>query len=189
MTDFLPRLSGDRRQATGDRRAAALRAYLAATEAMSVAAAPGEVFGDLLRDPPRRSDRWPVCMTASVRKAAEYEVLAAAVPGLDGIARRFIARLEASPEPERCIVHRDIYPPNVMMKDDLQVTGLIDFSIGTRIGDHDYVKQLIKARHGAEVMDRIDLYVVWFAFDFACNHDDAMVFARCADLTRDSGAN
>ena len=51
------------------------------------------------------------------------------------------------------------------------------------------MKQLIQARHGAEVMDRIDLYAVWFAFDFACNHDDAAIFAWYTDLPRDFGAN
>ena len=55
--------------------------------------------------------------------AAEDEVLAAAASGLDGIARRFVARLEAIPKPERYIVYGDIWPPNVMMNDDLQVTG------------------------------------------------------------------
>ncbi len=203
MAALLPRLSGARR-------ATALRAYLAAAEAMAVATAPGEAFGDLLLDQPRRCDKWSDYLTARVRKAAEDDVLAAAIPGLAGIARRFIARLEAIPDPARCIVHGDIWPPNVMMNDDLQVTGLIDFSFTTRIGDHvmdlagachfllatkssskadhDYLKELILAKHGAEVIDRIGLYAVWFAFDFAFNHDDAAVFAWCANLIRGFGA-
>jgi aminoglycoside phosphotransferase (APT) family kinase protein len=129
MAALLPKLSGDRR-------AAALRAYLAAAEAMSVATAPGEAFGDLLLDQPRRCERWADYLTARVRKAAEDDALAAAVPGLAGIVERFNARLEAIPDPQRCIVHGDIWPPNVMMNDALQVTGLIDFSFTTRIGDH-----------------------------------------------------
>lgn len=189
---------------SGDRRAAALRAYLAAAEAMSTVTVPGEAFGDLLLDQPRRCDKWSDYLTARVRTAAKDEVLAAAVPGLAAIAQRFIARLEALPDPARCIVHGDIYPPNVMMNDDLQVTGLIDFSFTTRVGDHvmdlagacyylqvieatsqadlDYLKQLILERHGAEVIERIDLYAVWFAFDFAYNHDAAVVFQWCANL-------
>ncbi|NEY92246.1 hypothetical protein [Tabrizicola oligotrophica] len=51
MAALLPKLSGERR-------APALRAYLAAAEAMSVASAPGEAFGDLLLDQPTRCDRW-----------------------------------------------------------------------------------------------------------------------------------
>ncbi len=199
MAALLPQLSGDRRSTT-------LTAYLAAAEAMAVATAPGEAFGDLLLDQPRRCDKWPDYLTARVRKAAEDNELAAAIPGLAGIAERFMARLDAIPDPVRCIVHGDIWPPNIMMNDDLQVTGLIDFSFTTRIGDHimdlagachfllatksssqadhDYLKQLILAKHGADVMDRIGLYAVWFGFDFSFNHDDATVFAWCTKLIR-----
>ena len=204
MAALLPKLSGERR-------ATALRAYLAAAEAMSAAAAPGEAFGDLLLDQPRRCDKWSDYLTARVRKAAADDMLAAAIPGLAGIVERFTARLEAIPDPASCIVHGDIWPPNVMMNDDLQVTGLIDFSFTTRIGDHimdlagachfllatksssqadhDYLKQLILAKHGAEVIDRIGLYAVWFAFDFAFNHDDAAVFAWCTNLIREFASN
>jgi aminoglycoside phosphotransferase (APT) family kinase protein len=199
MAALLPGLSGERR-------ATALRAYLAAAEAMSSAKAPDEAYGDLLLDNPRRCDRWSDYLTARVRVAGEDKVLAAAVPDLAGIVKRFNARLEAIPDPAKCIVHGDLWPPNFMMNDDLQVTGLIDFSFTTRIGDHimdlagachfllatkassqadhDYLKQLILARHGAEVLDRINLYAVWFAFDFAFNHEDAGVFGWCVDLIK-----
>jgi aminoglycoside phosphotransferase (APT) family kinase protein len=204
MAALLPKLSGERR-------AAALRAYLATAEAMSGVVRPGEAFGDLLLDQPRRCDHWADYLTERVRVAAKDEVLAAAVPRLDGIADRFIARLEAMPDPVRCIVHGDFWPPNVMMNNDLQVTGLIDFSFTTRIGDHvmdlagachfllatkasskadhDYLRQLILVKHGPEVIDRIGLYAVWFAFDFAFNHDDAAVFAWCTNLIRNFAAD
>lgn len=54
---------------------------------------------------------------------------------------------------------------------------------------HDFLKQLIKERYGAEVIDRIGLYAVWFAFDFSFNHEDAAVFAWCAKLIRDFAAD
>lgn len=203
MAALLPKLSGDSR-------ATALRAYLAAAEAMAVATAPDEAFGDLLLDQPRRCDHWTDYLTARVRKAAEADALVEAIPGLAGIVRRFNTRLETIPDPPRCIVHGDIWPPNVMMNDDLQVTGLIDFSFTTRIGDHimdlagashfllatksssradhDYLMHLILAKHGADVIDRIGLYAVWFAFDFAFNHNDAAVFAWCTNLIRDFAA-
>ncbi len=204
MAALLPSLSGERR-------ATALRAYLAAAEAMSTATAPGEAFGDLLLDQPRRCDRWADYLTARVRQAAKDGLLVAAIPSLAGIVERFNARLDAIPDPARCIVHGDIWPPNVMMNDALQVTGLIDFSFTTRIGDHvmdlagachfllatksssqadhDYLKQLILTKHGEEVMDRIGLYAVWFAFDFSINHDDAAAFAWCVNLIRGFAAN
>jgi aminoglycoside phosphotransferase (APT) family kinase protein len=202
MAALLPRLSGERR-------AAAFRAYLAAAEAMSAVTVPGEAYGDLLLDNPRRSERWSEYLTARVLVAAVDEVLAAAVPDLAGIVRRYTARLDALPNPPKCVVHGDIYPANLMMNDDLQVTGLIDFSFTARVGDHvmdlagacyyltaydlsahadlDYVKQLILAKYGAEVIDRIELYAVWFAFDFAYNHDAVDVFEWCTKLIRGFG--
>jgi aminoglycoside phosphotransferase (APT) family kinase protein len=195
---------------SGDRRDTALRNYLAASEAMSAADAPGQAFGDLLSHSPRRRDRWSDYLIERVRVAARDEELAKAVPGLTDIAHRFVARLDALPEPSPCIVHGDIYPSNVMMDDDQQVTGLIDFSFTTRVGDHvmdlagachflfpvqaatqadhDFLRRLILARHGPETLERIDLYAVWFAFDFAFNHGDATVFAWCARRIRDFGA-
>jgi Ser/Thr protein kinase RdoA (MazF antagonist) len=197
MAALLPKLSGEMR-------AEALRAYLAAAEAMAVATAPGEAFGDLLLDQPRRCDHWSDYLIARVRTAAKDDVLAADISGFDGIVERFIARLDAIPDPVKCIVHGDIWPPNVMMNDALEVTGLIDFSFTTRIGDHvmdiagaayfplatkssskadhAYLKQLILAKYGAEEIDRIELYAVWFAFDFAFNHDDATTYAWCVNL-------
>jgi aminoglycoside phosphotransferase (APT) family kinase protein len=203
MAEMLPELSGERR-------VTALRAYLAAAEAMAVATAPGQAFGDLLLAVPRRCDKWSDYLVDRVRLAATDAVLAAAVPGLDGIAERLVARLRSLPDPVPCIVHGDIWPPNVMMDAALRVTGLIDFSFTTRVGDHvmdlsgachfllatkacvpedhAHVKRMILDRHGPEVMDRIGLYAVWFAFDFAFNHDDAGVFAWCTRLITGFGA-
>lgn len=199
MAALLPKLSGEMR-------AEALRAYLAATEAMAVATAPGEAFGDLLLDQPRRSEHWSDYLIARVRTAAKDDVLAADIPGFAGIVERFITRLASIPDPAKCIVHGDIYPPNVMMNDALRVTGLIDFSFTTRIGDHvmdlagatyfplatkspsqadhAYLKQLILAKYGADVIDRMELYAVWFAFDFAFNHN-APAYAWCVNMIRD----
>ena len=42
----------------------------------------------------------------------------------------------------------------------------------------------ILAKYGAEVIDRMQLYAVWFAFDFAFNHDDATVYAWCVNQIR-----
>lgn len=196
---------------SGARRTEALAAYLAAAEAMAVVTAPGEAYGDLLLEQPLRTERWSEYLVSRIRTAAEDEILAADVPGLDAIAARLIARLEAIADPAKCVVHGDIWPPNVMMNDALRVTGLIDFSFTTRIGDHVmdlagaahflrvgnpdaeadhvYLMQQIEAKHGAEVVERIGLYAVWFAFTFAYNHDDAVVYPWCLGLIRDFAAN
>ena len=199
MADLLPGLSGDRRRL-------ALSAYLAAAEAMAVVKAEGQDYGDLLLEKPLRTRRWADYLAARIATAAQDEVLAADVPGLASIADRLTTRLQRLPDPERCVVHGDIGPPNIMMNEALQVTGLIDFSFTTRVGDHamdlagaahfltvgnpmareDHalVMTLIAQRHGSEVIDRIGLYAVWFALLFAYNHDDAVVYPWCVNLIR-----
>jgi hypothetical protein len=67
----------------------------------------------------------------------------------------------------------------------MDLAGACHFLLATKSSsraDHDYLKHLILAKHGADVIDRIGLYSVWFAFDFAFNHEDAAVFARCTNL-------
>ena len=203
MEAMLPGLSGARRRE-------ALAAYLTAAEAMAVVTATGEPYGDLLTEQPIRTARWADYLVARIRVAVEDEVLAADVPGLAIIAAQLIARLESMPDPERCVVHGDIWPPNIMMNDALQVTGLIDFSFTTRVGDHlmdlagaahflrignphasedyAYLMQLIAERHGAEVVERVGLYAVWFAFSFAYNHEDTVIYPWCVDLIRSFAA-
>ena len=199
MDAMLPGLSGARRRD-------ALAAYLAAAEAMAAVTATTETYGDLLKEQPLRTARWADYLVARLRAAVEDEVLAADVPGLAAIAAQLSARLEALPDPEKCVVHGDIWPPNVMMNDTLRVTGLIDFSFTTRVGDHvmdlagaahylrignphaaedhAYLMQLIAERHGAEVVEWIGLYAVWLAFSFAYNHEDTLIYPWCLDLIR-----
>lgn len=74
----------------------------------------------------------------------------------------------------------------------MDLAGACHFLLATKApsqADHDYLKQLILAKHGAEVIDRIELYSVWFAFDFADHHDDAAVFGWCTNLIRNFAAS
>lgn len=74
------------------------------------------------------------------------------------------------------------------MPDDI-FAGLLLATKSSSQADHDYLKQLNMAKHGAEVIDQIGLYAVWFAFDFAFNHEDAGVFGWCANLIRGFAAD
>lgn len=96
-----------------------------------------------------------------------------------------------------------------MMDDDLRVTGLIDFSYTTRVGDTRmdlagavnflaignphaaedtrFLLDLIAARHGPDMQDHFALYAVWFAFSFAYNHEMTVVYDWCLDLIRQFG--
>ena len=198
-------LSEDLPELEGARRRQALASYLAVAEAMAGVTVEGD-YGDLLLAQPLRRPHWGEYLAERLQGFADDAVLAREVPGLDGIVARLRAQLLALPDPARCVVHGDIWPPNVMMDEDLAVTGLIDFSFTTRVGDtvmdlagamyflqvanprgaedSAYLGALIAARHGAAVRERLDLYAVWFAFSFAFNHDDAVVHAWCLDLIR-----
>ncbi len=198
MSEMLPGLDGTRRRT-------ALAAYLAVAEAMAAVRVEGD-YGDLLVAEPVRRAHWGEYLAVRLQGFAADEVLARDVPGLDAIVAGLTARLLALPDPVKCIVHGDIWPPNVMMDDDLRVTGLIDFSFTTRVGDTlmdlagavyflqidnprgaedaGYLMELIEARHGAAVRDLFDPYAVWFAFSFAYNHEAAVVYAWCLDLIR-----
>lgn len=193
---------------TGERRRVALAAYLGVAEAMAGVRAEGE-YGDLLVPEPVRCAHWGEYLATRLAGFADDAVLAGDVPDLDAIVGRLTARLLALPDPEKCVVHGDIWPPNVMMDADLRVTGLIDFSFTTRVGDSQmdlagavyfqdianphgpedtrFLMELIEARHGTGIRDRFALCATWFAFSFAFNHQMTEVYAWCLDLIRKFG--
>lgn len=193
---------------TGERRRVALAAYLEVAEAMAGVRAAGD-YGDLLVSKPVRCPHWGEYLAARLKGFADDPVLAGDIPDLDAIVGRLTARLLALPDPEKRVVHGDIWPPNVMMDDELRVTGLIDFSFTTRVGDtlmdlagavhfqaianphgpedSRFLMDRIEARHGTGLCDRIALYATWFAFSFAYNHDMTEVYDWCLDLIRKFG--
>ena len=199
LVDILPELIGERRRQ-------ALAAYLEVAEAMAAMTTEGE-YGDLLVPAPLRCAHWGEYLAKRLEVFAADEVLASAVPGFAEMVARLKARLLALPDPEKRIVHGDIWPPNVMMDEGLRVIALIDFSFTTRVGDtvmdlasalhfirignpnaaedYGYLMGLIEARHGATVLDLLALYGVWFAFSFAYNHDEPVVFPWCVSMIRE----
>jgi aminoglycoside phosphotransferase (APT) family kinase protein len=201
MAEILPELDGERRRT-------ALAAYLAVAEAMVAMRTEGD-YGDLLLAQPLKRAHWGEYLAARLQGFADNAALASDIPDLEAIVGRLTARLLALPDPEKCVVHGDIWPPNVMMDDDLRVTGLIDFSFTTRVGDsvmdlagavyflqianpqgpedNAFLMDLIEARHGPAVRDRFGLYAVWFAFSFAFNPEMTVVYAWCLDLIRQFG--
>ena len=196
LAEVLPELRGERRRR-------ALAAYLEAAEAMAFVRVEGD-YGDLLVPEPLRRPHWGAYLAERLEVFAADEVLAGEVPGFVEKVARLKAQVLALPDPEKCIVHGDIWPPNIMMDDDLRVTGLIDFNFTTRVGDtvmdlagavhfikvgnphgtadYDDLMGLVAARHGADLRERLALYAVWLAFSFAFNHDEAVVHAWCLDL-------
>lgn len=198
LDELLPDLMGEPRRR-------ALAAYLETAEVMQTVKAEGD-YGDLLLPESLRCAHWGEYLARRLDAFADDAVLAANVPGYGEKVARLRAQVLALPDPEKCIVHGDIWPPNVMMDDALRVTGLLDFSFTTRIGDgvmdlagalhfnrignpraaedFDYLTGLVRARHGAELQDLIGLYAVWFAFSFAYAHENRVVFPWCLEMIR-----
>ncbi len=163
-------------------------------------------YGDLLVPYPLRWAHWGDYLAQRLDGFAADAVLAAEVPEFAAKVARLKARLLALPDPEKCVVHGDIWPPNIMMDDDLRVTALIDFSFTTRVGDtvmdlagaaqfirignpnasedFAYLSGLLAARHGPKGLEMLALYGVWFAFSFAYAHDEPVVFPWCLELIR-----
>lgn len=198
LVEMLPEL-------TGERRRRALAAYLDTAEAMAAMTIDGD-YGDLLVPEPLRCAHWGEYLAKRLEGFAADEVLASAVPGFAEKVARLTARLLALPDPEKRIVHGDIWPPNVMLDEGLRVTGLIDFSVTTRVGDtvmdlagavqyirignpnaaddFGYLMGLIEARHGATLRELLGLYGVWIAFSWAYNHDEPVVYPWCLAMIR-----
>jgi aminoglycoside phosphotransferase (APT) family kinase protein len=57
------------------------------------------------------------------------------VPAPDLVLERFIDTVSAVGDVEPALVHGDYFPGNVMMDDDLTVSGVIDWSFLTQCGD------------------------------------------------------
>lgn len=198
LSEMLPELAGARRLQ-------ALDAYLSTAEGMALARTSGE-YGDLLVVDPVRTAHWSQYLIRQLDRFVQNAALARDVAGLDDIAADLRVRLEALPDPDKCVVHGDIWPPNVMLDDDLQVTGLLDFSFTTRVGDtvmdlagaaqflrlgnplaapdFAYLFDRITRRHGPETADRVHLYGLWFAFSFAHAQDDPLVYPWCLEMIR-----
>lgn len=189
----------------GARRVQALDAYLATAEGMALARTTGD-YGDLLVVDPVRTTHWSQYLIRQLDRYVQNAALARDVAGLDAIAATLRAALAALPDPDRCVVHGDIWPPNVMLDDDLRVTGLLDFSFTTRVGDtvmdlagaaqflrlgnpqaeadFAYLLDRITRRHGPEATGRVHLYGLWFAFSFAHAPDDPLVYPWCLQMIR-----
>jgi aminoglycoside phosphotransferase (APT) family kinase protein len=131
LIDVLPELSGDRRHA-------ALDSYLDCAAAIGALRIERPLYGEILADPPLQRSTWTEFLLDRVDAALAKSSgrLAADVPNFDDVIATVRGHLEAlDPHCERRLVHGDYFPGNVMMGDDLKVSGVIDFGTLTVMGD------------------------------------------------------
>ena len=122
----------------GERRRAAFANFIAAAQAIGAFSLPDRPYGHLLADDPIHADTWTGFLRQSLGRAiaANGEVIAGEVGDIAGLQSRALALLADVPErPARAVVHGDYFPGNVLLDDALAVSGLVDFSAYTLVGD------------------------------------------------------
>jgi aminoglycoside phosphotransferase (APT) family kinase protein len=131
LIDMLPELSDDRRRT-------ALDSYLDAADAIGLLRIERPLYGEILADPPLQRSTWTEFLLDRVDAALPKSSgrLAADVAGFDDACATVRQRIAAlPPQTERRLVHGDYFPGNVMMTDNLTVSGVLDFGTLTVMGD------------------------------------------------------
>ncbi len=200
LIDVLPELSGQRRRA-------ALDAYLDGATAIGRLRCERPLYGEVLADPPLQRSTWTQFLLdrADAALSVSGGYLGDDVPALDEAIAATKRRISALPaRPERRLVHGDYFPGNVMLGDDLAVSGVIDFGTLTVMGDTamDVVSAIIfievvpagdpedaaylTARamrtRGAGFVELMRAYRAYYALRLApyAEADDARLYAWCA---------
>jgi aminoglycoside phosphotransferase (APT) family kinase protein len=195
--DVLPGLSGTDRER-------ALDSYTDAAGALAVIELKDQPYGEFQFDDALQSTTWAGFLLA--RLDANYERgrsdLVEAIPDVDDIVDSLRARIGSLPDPPKVLVHGDYFPGNVLMDDDLNVTGLIDFGWLTVAGDPamdlasaaifldvvrghhasdpERVHARLLATFGESLAELIEIFRGWYAVRFSpYKADDQSLFAWC----------
>ena len=131
LIDMLPEISGERRRK-------ALDAYLDGAAAIGRLGFERPLYGEILADPPLQRETWTAFLLdrADAALSLSGAYLGEDVPDLPDVIAAVKHRISALPaRPERKLVHGDYFPGNVMLGDDLAISGVIDFGTLTVMGD------------------------------------------------------
>lgn len=190
---------------TGEDRRRALAAYTdGAFELASLPLVRNE-FGEFLRDDDSiHASSWNDYLLARMRRSLDQSPwLRDDVPTLSRTVEELARRVEALAPTTKALVHGDYFPGNVLVNDDLTVSGVIDFGPLTVIGDAaldlasavmflevarpgytqadtEFCTDRVVHRLGAEFVDLITLYRGWYAIRFSpYRADDPNLYAWC----------
>ncbi len=181
------------RRLGGSERQAALRSYAEAVDAIATITFPERPYGQILDDAPdhRRGPGATISGSASTGSSpgTARRSRPPAATSTD-LRSKALARLDnVAASPPKALVHGDYFPGNVLIDDDLRVSGLVDFSFWTVVGDplldvigtpiflemNDeataediaFVRRIILDRHGDAVLRPARFYRAYFAFAMA----------------------
>lgn len=176
----------------GSEREAALRSYAESVDAIGTITFPGRPYGQMLDDDPVTAGTWREYLRLGLDRfiALNGAAIEAARGDLDELRAMALALLDdVADRPRKALVHGDYFPGNVLIGDDLRVSGLVDFSFWTVVGDPLYevigaaiflemndeasaedialVRRIILDRHGDAVLRPARFYRAYFAFALA----------------------
>ena len=133
-TDFAVAL----RTLNGEDRTRAYRSYLEAAAAIARLPRPDGDYGEVLMPTsPLRAPTWSQFLRERSARAADAArgFLDADVPDLRQVLRRADESFDALDGKAPSLVHGDYFPGNVLIGDDLAITGVLDFGPLTVVGD------------------------------------------------------
>jgi aminoglycoside phosphotransferase (APT) family kinase protein len=203
LHELLPSLRGVERER-------ALDAYADAVWEIAALPYSGTVFGEIMREDAIQAETWAAYLLRRMERCLDVSrgYLREDVAGLDEAVGWLERSISAMPAVTPGLVHGDYFPGNVLVSDDLAVSGVIDFGPLTVIGDRmmDAASALIfleVSRPGytqadsARVRRRLaracdapldelaDIYRGWYAIRFSpYRDDDANLYAWCAGSLR-----
>ncbi len=191
------------RSLRGRDRAAALTAYAEAVDALAAVSFEDRPYGQLLAADPVTAPDWRGYLRSGLEGfiAANGAAIARCCGDVAVLHARALDLLEAVEEaPPKVLVHGDYFPGNVMVGGDLAVSGLVDFSTWTMVGDARYdavsattflemveeagpedialVRRVLLARHGEALLAPARFYRAYFAFAMADPANDAGPYPR-----------
>jgi len=196
-----------------EQREQAFANYLHAVTELRAVTYPDRPYGELLKRHPLRASSWREFLHASIEAsiAANQVPLASDVTDLDAVVATARTALATIPEPPKALVHGDYFPKNVMLAEDLRVSGIIDFSPMTVVGDplmdvaggllflevldtyqpadSEILSALIRQEYGAGIVDIIEAYRLYYSFYFAgAWRDDTRLYAWCVSNLKRAAA-
>jgi aminoglycoside phosphotransferase (APT) family kinase protein len=123
---------------TGEARRTVITNFMAAAFDVGAPSLHGRPYGHVLADDPIHSDSWTDFLAASLDGAidANREVISGEIGDIADLRSRALALLADVPQrPAKALVHGDYFPGNVLLDDALSVSGVVDFSAYTLVGD------------------------------------------------------
>ncbi|HET7716712.1 MAG TPA: phosphotransferase [Bauldia sp.] len=173
----------------GSERQAALLSYAESVDAIGTITFPDRPFGQILDEDPVTAGTWRGYLRLGLDRfiALNGTAITTVRGDLEALKASALNRLQDVAErPPKALVHGDYFPGNVLIGDDLRVSGLVDFSLWTLVGDPlievigtpvflemsdeatpgdiAFVRRIILERHGDAVLRPARFYRAYFAF-------------------------